>query len=248
MSLHLVAMLLGLVQALMALILLLISEKLDVNPLIGFRASYTMASKKIWKYFNKLAGKILLAIGVGAALIGLEYGVIAGTVFLLFSDIAATIALIEYSQLYAEKQLLTEPAVLAPSRPIPKLGHKLRLLVASISIVSAVLTLVVVADLLSRGLLDTSLILVAFSCVSIYMAILSLQKPEVYAYPWLSDKEYEIVALITPSSLLVLLIGLDLATYGEESLGFIALLAATGLILFEAFVVIYAYARPRRGT
>ena len=196
----LLSILIGLLQLLASLPLVLAADKIPPNPLIGFRVAYTMTTKRAWTRLNKLMGIALASIGAIAMPIGVLAGTSAEAMFLAVADTSTVFALTEYSRIYAERESVKEPASLGQVEPVKGVERALKVVIVLAALGTIPPTIIVAMNTWSEGLYEAAVILLTLPGLPLYLAYLSLKRPEAYAYPWLSSREHRAITVLSPVS------------------------------------------------
>ena len=205
----LLGILIGLLQLLASLPLVLAADKIPPNPLIGFRVAYTMTTKRAWTRLNKLMGIVLASIGAMAIPVGGLAGIGAEAAFLAVADTLAVFALTEYSRIYAERESVKEPAPPGQAEPVSGVGKALQAAIALAALGTVPLAIVTATNMWSEGLYVAAIIFLTLPGLPLYLAYLSLRRPEAYAYPWLGIREHKAIAVLSPVSVSLTVIGIE---------------------------------------
>ncbi len=241
----LLSILIGLLQLLASLPLVLAADKIPPNPLIGFRVAYTMTTRRAWTRLNKLMGIALASIGIIAILVGGLAGIGVEAAFLAIADTLAVIVLTEYSRVYAERESVKEPAPPGKAEPVSSVGKALQATIALVALGTVPLAIVIAMNIWSEGLYVAAIIFLSLPGLPLYLAYLSLRRPEAYAYPWLSSREHKAITVLFPVSVSLTVIGIEViptcSLMGIVLLGIGVVLAMLGL-----WIVLRASTRRRR--
>jgi len=236
------SILIGLLQILASLPLALLADKIPPNPLMGFRVAYTMTTKRAWIRLNKLMGAVLASIGGIAIPIGILAGIGVEATFLAVADTLIVLALTEYSRIYAERELVREPGPLGQVEPVRGVGKTLEAIIASIALGTIPPAVIAAMDMWSEGLYAAAIIFLSLPVLPLYLAYLSLRRPEAYSYPWLSSREHRIIVVLSPVSVSLIVAGIEIIpAYFPSGMALLSIGAA--LVIVELWVVLRAYAR-----
>ena len=229
----LISILIGLLQLSASLPLVLAADKIPPNPLIGFRVAYTMTTRRAWTRLNKLMGIALASIGAIAIPIGGLAGIGAEAAFLAIADTLAAVVLTEYSRIYAERESVKEPAPPGQAEPVSSVGKALQATIALVALGTVPLAIATATNIWSEGLYVAAIIFLSLPGLPLYLAYLSLRRPEAYAYPWLSNREHKVITVLSPVSASLTVIGIEIipacSLIGMVLLGIGIVLAMLGL-------------------
>ncbi|OWJ54949.1 hypothetical protein Pdsh_04440 [Pyrodictium delaneyi] len=190
---------------LVGLLVALAAEKLPPNPLLGFRIGYTFVSRRTWTQANRVAGLAMAALGLlatGASMIDPPWGILVLNISLPM----LLVALVEYAERLAEKQLIAEP--LTPGEgsgePLKPLG--LARITLPVAIIIAIVYMIVVLRLDRIYALQQLVNQAAFlgiHTLTLYSSYLGIRRPEAFHVPWLTLSENRRVASAIIISLLL---------------------------------------------
>ncbi len=234
----------GLLLAMPGLALALVADRLEENPLVGFRIGYAYTSRRAWVRANRFAGAVFAFAGFASIAIGLAFGPIAQVVFLAVATPFLLIVMVAYASSIAEKTLLSEPSEKA--EPLRVEGPDRPGLVASTVLVGFMACVLAGVRLVAEGLTAAGAVVVVSAAPSLYLAYLSLSRPEAYYQPWLSPEQVRTIATLAPIAYSVADLSVALFALGLEGVGAVFLTASIATVLWILVIVVGAYNRYRR--
>ena len=104
----LAALLLSSLAAVGALLVVL-AEKFEPNPFLGFRVGYAMVSEEAWRKLNKTSGAALVALSAALSPLTILVEDVVAVGVAVLSLVFLTLALIIHAESIAEKTLISEP-------------------------------------------------------------------------------------------------------------------------------------------
>lgn len=104
----LAALLLSSLAAVGALLVVL-AEKFQPNPFLGFRVGYAMVSEEAWRKLNKTSGAALAALSAALSPLTILVEDVVAVGVVVLSLVALTLALIIHAESVAEKTLISKP-------------------------------------------------------------------------------------------------------------------------------------------
>lgn len=236
------ALIIALAQSAPAAFLLAVADRLEPNPLIGFRLAYTLSSRRVWRRANRLAALLLLAAGVASLPIGLFAGPGWQAAALALADIAIVAALSEYSRRLLELEQIVEPAPEAPPTPAAEIGAVEKALILAFLAASLVVEGLACLSLYREGLPGAAVVLAAPAAISAYVAFLSLARPEAYERPWLRPGEVRFIVVALPVALSLLAASTGLAVTGPTKLAVLLMAVSLAVVALVAAVSLRRYA------
>ncbi len=236
------ALIITLAQSVPAAFLLAVADRLEPNPLIGFRLAYTISSRRVWRRANRLAALLLLTVGVASLPIGLFAGPEWQATTLALADVVIVAALSEYSRRLLELEQIVEPAPEATPEPATGIGAVDKALILAFLAVSLVIEGLACLSLYREGLPGAAAVLAAPAALSAYTAFLSLARPEAYERPWLRSGEVRFIAVVLPVALSLLAASTGLAVMGSAKLAVLLVAASLAAVVLVAAVSLKRYA------
>ena len=236
----LLSALLGLVIAVPSLIMALLAERTEPNPIVGFRISYAMTSREVWVKVNRAAGLAFGVLGLVLIPIGIVFGVEAEVVVMAVSTVAITVALVELSKAMSERALLRRPPVEGEAEEvIAPLGAHLKLLLVAALALNLAVSATALRYVWLQGLPYVALSLSIVPALSAYFTYLSVSRPEAYAYPWVGRRGVVALAVLIPLSmdLIGLSTSLSISGWGSALL-WISILLADVVVVVIVFVLL----------
>ncbi|BES81622.1 hypothetical protein PABY_11890 [Pyrodictium abyssi] len=238
----------GLMLALPGLALALVADRLEQNPLIGFRVGYTFTSREAWVKANRVSGVVLAATGLAAMAVGLVWGFMACVIALVVLPLVALPLLVSYASRTAEKALIGEEQPLEPpAGELPRPRYPV--LAAVVPILGLAACAMAAAGLLEEGMPAAAVVVGLEPFAALYLAYLSLARPEAYHQPWLEPGEVAWLATLVPVSAGLASMASAALVAGYAAAGAALLALSLAHALAAAWITMRAYTqRQRRAT
>jgi hypothetical protein len=176
---------------------------------------------------------------------GLAFGLMAQILFLAAATPLVLAAMVAYASSIAEKTLLGEPS--GEAEPLRVEGPERPGIVASSVLVGFMACLFAGVKLAAEGLAAAGAVIALSAAPSLYLAYLSLSRPEAYYQPWLSPEQVRAIATLAPIAYGVADLSVALLAVGLAWAGVAALVALLATALWILVIVVKAYGKYRRG-
>ncbi len=196
-------------------VLLMFAGRLEYSPFAGLNPAYVTVSRRVAARINRLLGTILVLGSLASLGVGLMYGVTIQVSILVIHVITAFIAVTEYSRRLAEIESLVLPPEGEP-RPVPSLGLYGKLLVLASSITSLALAIASVRVLYGLDAVGIGVVMVSINMLPLYLAFLSIRRPEAYALPHLKESVVKVLIVSIPVSVSLIMASISLAILGAD--------------------------------